>query len=233
MKRLFRSLSPLFFCILFYALFCSFEVEEYAYNPLPNHPECVMTDTLQNIASLKAQYGKNKTIPVEIERECLLALSHFPELQETEIVFTYKTIKFTMQTQPQLNFIFRKKQNRAYKIEMNNNAKAYTGLDYHELSLNAKIGWFGHELSHICDYEQMNNAQLIGLGLGYPFDSFKKKVERRVDLITIKHGLGKELYEGINYLHNHSCAYESYKKAQKAHYLSLEEIAKETQRLAK
>ena len=231
MKKLFNAFSSFFFCTILSALFCSFEVQEYAYKPSAN-PSRLVTDTLQNIESLKVQYGRNKIIPVEIERECLLALSHFPELRETEIEFTYKTIKFTMQTQPKLDFIFRKKQNRAYKIEMNNNAKAYTGLDYHELSLNAKIGWFGHELSHVCDYEQMDNVQLIGLGLGYPFDSFKKKVERRVDLITIKHGLGKELYEGIDYLHNKSTAYQAYKKGQKAHYLSLEEIETETKKLA-
>jgi hypothetical protein len=230
MKKLLKSLLTLSFCVFISILFCSYSIHEYVYCPHLGSTECTV-DTSQNIELLKVEFGKNKTIPREIERECLLALAHFPELKETDIEFTYKTIKFTMQTQPKLDFIFRKKAHRSYKIELNKNAKIFTGLEYSELSLNAKIGWFGHELSHVCDYEQMTNAQLVGLGFGYSFSNFKRKVERRVDYITIRHGLGKELYEGVDYLHNKSSAYESYKKNQKAHYLSLEEIAKETQRL--
>ena len=173
---------------------------------------------------MRNKYGENKIIPKEIESECLAALSHFPELKDTKIEFIYGAIKYTMQSQPKWDFFLKKKSNRTYVIRINNNAKN-TGMDYNELSFNAKIGWIGHELSHICDYKQMSAAQIIHFGAGYTSSSsFKTKVERRVDNITIQHGLGGELYEGVDYFLNQSSANKVYKNGQVKHYLCLREI---------
>ncbi len=230
MKKVIKHLTRLLLCLFFMLICASFAVYNYDYQPTVIEKNS--RDSSETIDVLREKYGKNKIIPKEIEKECLMALSHFPELAGTTIVFKYKTIKFTMQTQPDLNFIVKKRSKRSYKIEVNDNAKAYTGLDYNDLSLTAKIGWIGHELSHVCDYNEMTIPQLIGLGVNYSFDAFKTKVERRVDKITIQHGLGAELYEGVDYMLNKSAANDSYKDGQRRHYLSLEEIKMEMKRVA-
>ncbi len=168
----------------------------------------------------------NKSIPAKILPECQLALSNFPELKNIEIDFEYKTIKFTMQTKPKINFLFKSRSKRSYKIQINNNSKFYTGMDYNELSMEAKIGWIGHELSHIIDFQERNIFQIIGVGIKYSSTKFKKKLERKVDIITIDHGLGQELYAGVDYMMNHSAASEAYKQNFQEHYLSLKEIVK-------
>jgi hypothetical protein len=181
-----------------------------------------------SIDSLKKTVGKNKIIPQAIENECLMALACYPELANAHIIFDYAPIKYTMQTQPHISTFIRRRVDRTYLITVNNDAKRYTGLDYNELSPTAKIGWVGHELGHICDYEQMNVPEIVGFAVCYGMSSaFRKIVEHRVDKITIQHGLGTELYEGADYLLNKSNANEAYKNTQRKEYMPLEVIKAE------
>lgn len=59
-----------------------------------------------NITFLKKNYGLNKKIPFSVEQECLIALSHFPELVDTRIEFSFSPISFTMQSRPRWDFFF-------------------------------------------------------------------------------------------------------------------------------
>ncbi len=182
-------------------------------------------DTCTSIEVLREQFGKNKIIPKEIEKECLIALSHFPELAETPIEFIYSPIKFTMQTQPKMSFLFHHEEHWRYKIQINDKPQRFTKLDFKDIPFLSRVGWVGHELSHIIDYQRFNVRQMIRFGIGYGIaGSYRKKVERRVDKIAIHHGLGRELYCAVNYMQNFSKASEKYKAAQKKHYLSLSEI---------
>lgn len=179
---------------------------------------------LNNEDNLPPNFFDNKNIPESIKTESKYALEHFPELASVSIEFKYRSSKFTMQTLPKLSFLYRKRSKRQYTIIVNNNAKFYTGMDYNELSQKAKIGWIGHELSHIVDFQERNIWGIISVGLYYGKSKFRRRLERRVDDLTIEHGLGEELFDGVDYMLNSSAASENYRKNFVLHYLSLKEI---------
>jgi len=58
-----------------------------------------------------------------------------------------------MQAQPKWFFVFRSKKNRNYVININTN-EGYTGITYKDLSFNSLVGWLGHEMAHIADYNK-------------------------------------------------------------------------------
>ena len=174
--------------------------------------------------TLPPNFFDNKFIPESIKTESKFALSHYPELATVSIAFKYRSSKFTMQTLPKLSFLYRKRSKRQYTIIVNNNSKFYTGMDYNELSQKAKIGWIGHELSHIVDFQERNVLGIIRVGLYYGKSKFRRKLERKVDDLTIEHELGEELFDGVDYMLNSSAASENYKKNFVLHYLSLKEI---------
>ena len=63
----------------------------------------------------------------------------------------------------------------------------------HLLPEDALMGWFGHEIGHLVDYESMDNIEIMILGIRYIFSkNYVIRTEKRVDLIAIGHGLGKE-----------------------------------------
>jgi hypothetical protein len=145
-------------------------------------------------------------------------------LASVSINFKYRSSKFTMQTLPKMSFLYRKRSKRQYTIIVNNNARFYTGMDYNELTQKAKIGWIGHELSHIIDFQERNILGIIRVGIYYGKSKFRRRLERKVDVLTIEHGLGEELFDGVDYMLNSSAANENYKKNFIKHYLSLKEI---------
>ena len=168
--------------------------------------------------------GKNKIIPTAIEKECLMALSRYPELKNNYIEFIFAPINFTMVARPRWDFFLKSRKKRVYKIRVNNNPQAYTGLVYDSLSQRMKIGWIGHELGHVLSYTKMNSFQIIGFGISYLFPKSKRKIERATDATAIDHQLGNELYEATYYLSYRSHANPNYIKNNKKYYLSPEEI---------
>ncbi|MEY4903575.1 MAG: hypothetical protein RLZZ292_1390 [Bacteroidota bacterium] len=187
----------------------------------PAFVESDLTSDTLSIDSLRARFGQNKKIPTAVEKECLVALSHFPEFAQTRIDFEYAPISFTMESQPKLSFLFLPKSKRQYKILINSDPRS-TNLDYQELSFNGKIGWIGHELGHIYDYERMSTVQIIGLGISYYEDSFRRVVEHRTDQNAIQHGLGDALAEGVSFLMERGNA--RYLSVQDDYYMSVQEI---------
>lgn len=137
----------------------------------------------------------------QVRSDILSALNFYPELVNARIKFSYKPIRQTMNSRPSPGNIFRKRANRRYSIIVNNNQGSIKGLPFEKLSFNIKIGWLGHEMAHICDYEKMNTWQTFCFALKYVFSKkFIRKVERYTDLETIKHGLAFPLYDGTDYL---------------------------------
>jgi hypothetical protein len=84
-------------------------------------------DFIAQLESLKNQFGKNKILPTELELECLVALSYFPELANVSIEFKWNdNLKSTMKMMPSItSFFFRKKMK--YVVHINQNA-TYTNL---------------------------------------------------------------------------------------------------------
>ena len=63
------------------------------------------------------------------------------------------------------------------------------------------LGWFGHELAHITQYEKMSQRQFISFPVKYLLSrKFRKKFETKADGITRQRGLEKELKEGIRFV---------------------------------
>jgi hypothetical protein len=161
----------------------------------------------------------------QIRSDIISALEFYPELANARIQFKYKPIKQTMNSRPAPGNIFRRKAHRHYTIIVNNNKGKHKGLPFEELSFNIKIGWLGHELAHICEYETINNWETFWFALKYiSSKQFIRKVERNTDLITIQHGLACPLYDGIDYLFRNKDIGEKYRKYAQDNSLSLKEI---------
>jgi hypothetical protein len=153
------------------------------------------------------------------------ALTYFPELERVKIRFSYKPIRQTMNSRPSPLNIFRSKDRWHYTIIVNNNKGRHKGLSFENLSYTIKVGWVGHELSHIIEYQQLNRIQTIAFALKYVFSkSFVRNVERYTDFLAIEHGLAFPLYNGTEFLLNCNDIDTKYRNYAIVNGLSLSEI---------
>lgn len=153
-----------------------------------------------------------------------VALRHYPELNQVKVHLKLKPIASTMQAQPRWDFIFHKRKNRNYSVFVNSNA-SITGLSYQDLSFNSLVGWIGHEMAHLLDYSKKSNRQLFAFISSYVFDKNElRRTERKADKVTINHGLGSQLLEGVNFFHRSKKIKNTYREKKKKYYLSPEEI---------
>jgi hypothetical protein len=185
----------------------------------------LIKDSFQfHIKELRKEFGKNKTIPAEIELECLTALSFYPELKNCSVEFSFGNLHSTMVSRPKLNSLLKQKIKREYVIKINRPGRTNTNLNLQELSFNAIVGWTGHELGHILHYSHKSSGGIVFTGVKYLVPGYRRRMERFTDQLTIQHDLGFALYEGINYTINYSGATMKYKNRQKKFYLQPEEI---------
>ena len=196
------------------------------------------TDTDSDLAA----FGRNKVIPPVIRRNVLTALSCYPELMHTRIrfVFKQKLKSSVMQAQPVFETLLTRRANRAYQINISALFKlTHTAIPIHQLPDAIMIGWIGHELGHIMDYESRSTARMIGFGLGYVLSAnYVKRAERVADDFAVGHGLGPYLIETKRFILNHAELPQAYKDKIARLYVSPEEIVDqvrllEEQKLAK
>jgi len=178
----------------------------------------------RNLPVLREQFGGNKTFPAELELECLVALSFYPELKNTAIEFRFGKSNFTMTSKPKFNSILMDKKRREYVVTIEKLGSSKNNIEWSELTFNAIVGWIGHELGHIVHYSHKTNSGVVLIGVKYAFPGYRKKMERFTDQIAIQHGLGYALYEGVDYTMNSSHATEHYKTCQQKYYLQPHEI---------
>lgn len=181
--------------------------------------------TKAHLDRLEAQYGRNKVIPDQIRAFVLVALSHYPQLADTHIVFQYKPIKQTMNARPLISNLWTRRGQRGYTVIINNNQGPHKGLPLETLSFNIVTGILGHELAHLVAYQQMTNRQMILFALGYLMsDSFHRRVERFTDYTTIVHGMAFPLYDGVEHILQDEGLTDEYKNKIQNNYLQLHEI---------
>lgn len=121
--------------------------------------------------------------------------------------------------------IFRKHKNRKYTILINNKVNSNRAPLISEVPHAARIGVIGHELAHIVDYKTKSNFRLMYEGLAYYFNnSFKRKLEHKIDRIAIYRGLGEGIIAFRIYIDNESKATEKYKLFKQKIYLSSTDI---------
>ena len=175
-----------------------------------------------------AAFGKNKSIPEEMEEVILTALSFYPDLKDTHIRFVYEENirKSVMQAQHQIRSLFRSKSNRVYIVKISRYLKLEKEkLDISTLPFEVLVGWIGHELGHVMDYKDRSGLAMIGFGAKYWLsENFLKKAERRADLYALKHGLGDKIISTKNFVLNHVDIPVSYKERIKRLYMSPEEF---------
>ncbi len=172
--------------------------------------------------SLKKSFPFCSNIPDEYALAFYTAASHYPELQQTRIEFKIKPLKTTMATRPS-KFLFISRSKRVYKVYINNRAD-FNGIYLSSLNYDQQVGIIGHELAHILDYSHKSAFRLIASGIGYLVPSYRKKFEGATDIRTIKHGLGWQLFDFVDYLMNRSHASDSYLRMKKRIYLNEGEI---------
>lgn len=167
-------------------------------------------------------------VPDSIRHEAETALRFFPELSNIDIRFRFKRRikKSTMLAQPILKTLFRKKANRAYVILISKTFKI-SGKTFltKNIPSDIMIGWLGHELGHIMDYQNRSWFNLILFGIKYLFvEKHIVEAERAADTFAVKNGMYTYILKTKNFILNHSELDETYKLRIKKYYLSPEEI---------
>src|SRR5690606_36052673 len=155
-----------------------------------------------------SQHKQNKVIPSVIEEAVLQALSHYPELKETSIrfVFTDKLEKSIMAARPTVGSLIKKRKNRTYKVLINPAFKLDYGIEsINQIPDSVLVGWLGHELGHITDYEHKNTWEIIGMGISYSLSrNYIRKAERVADAHAVNRGMGAYLVTKKGFILDHS-----------------------------
>lgn len=180
-------------------------------------------------------WANNKIIPSVIEQDVLTALSFYPELNQTPIRFVFKPRirSSVMQAQPVFGSLLGNRQRRAYQINISSLfTLTHTAIPIHQLPSEIMIGWIGHELGHIMDYERRSNWNLIRFGVSYVFSTeYVRKVERIADTFAVERGLGPYLVATKRFILNHAELPQAYKDKIARLYVSPEEIVEQVRKL--
>ena len=150
--------------------------------------------TQDEYAALKQLVAKRTKIPLEYEKQILIALSYFPELKNSRIKFRLKHRHTLFTTRPSIISVFKRSRNRKYIITISDRSKdILTPLLLKNLDFNAQIGVLGHELSHVADFSGKNSFGLLRIALGNLSEKFLTRFEFQTDSTCIAHGLGYQL----------------------------------------
>ncbi|MGQ8337709.1 hypothetical protein ACUNWD_14265 [Sunxiuqinia sp. A32] len=166
-----------------------------------------------------------RALDASYQQQAQIAMNYYPELSGKKIEFVRKDLKTTMASLPKLDFLFRKKENRRYQIFIDTKVKASKGLLLSEVPFNAQVGIIGHELGHVVDYENKSAVGILLTGVGYLFHPFRKKLERKVDEITVAHGLGYQVHEFSKYVLNDPHVSAKYKKYKRKIYYKPKQLS--------
>ncbi|MGY8910933.1 MAG: hypothetical protein ACKVIG_13900 [Flavobacteriales bacterium] len=167
-------------------------------------------------------------IPNKIRERVEVALGYYPQLKNIHIEFKIKKNikKSTMQARPTFDSFFKSKKDRKFLILISKkfkiSDKEFSTLDIPD---DIFIGWIGHELGHIMDYQNRSKLNLIWFGLKYLFsENHIVEAERAADGFAVKHKMEDYILKTKNFILNHAEIPEVYKNRMKRYYLSPEEI---------
>lgn len=174
-----------------------------------------------------ASYAQH-IIPETIEQEALVALSHYPELAEIPIEFKFKKNiqKSTMQAQPEFWSVFKRRKHRSYKILISEKINIADSVVFtKDMPSVIMIGWLGHELGHVMDFEQRSGVNLVWFGISYLTSrKFIRGAERRADSYAVNHGMEKYILATKEFILEKAGLPQKYIDRIKNLYLSPEEI---------
>ena len=167
-------------------------------------------------------------IPADIKTNVTKALAYYPQLKDTKIEFRFKKNikKSTMQARPTFGSFFKSRKNRNYVILISEKFKiADKEFLTRHIPNDIFIGWIGHELGHIMDYQNRHKINLIWFGLKYLFSqNHIVEAERSADSFAVAHGMEDYILKTKDFILNNADITQSYKDRIKKYYLSPEEI---------
>jgi hypothetical protein len=179
--------------------------------------------------------AENKQIPAVIEKNVLKALSFYPELKNTKINFVFKTnIKTSvMQAQPVFTSLLKSRRSRCYRINISQQFKLiHSQLPIEQIPDDVMIGWIGHELGHILDYEGKSNLGMMAFGYRYYFhSSFVKQAEMVADSLAVERGMGNYIVATKRFILDHAELPQAYKDKIRRLYLSPDVIVEKVREL--
>ncbi|MFN2261982.1 MAG: hypothetical protein ABR595_07970 [Psychroflexus sp.] len=172
--------------------------------------------------------GKYHIMPKIISEEVEKALSYFPQLAAIPIEFKFKSDikKSTMQAQPNFVSLLKPRTKREYFIFISEKFKI-SGKEFKTINVptDVMIGWLGHELGHILDYQHRGKFNMIWFGLKYLyFEKHIVEAERAADTFAVEQGMADYILKTKDFILNHAEIEDNYKQRIKRYYLSPEEI---------
>jgi len=148
----------------------------------------------EDYSIIKKTVSNQKEIPAQFQKQILIALTYFPELEDTRIILRIKHVHTPLASRPSWTSILRNNENRVFVITISDSSDAIlTPILLKNMPFNAQVGVIGHELSHISDFISKNSIGLMRVGLGNLSQHFLDRFEYRTDSICIAHGLGYQL----------------------------------------
>jgi len=167
-------------------------------------------------------------IPEDIKENVETALQYYPQLKHTKIEFRFKKNikKSTMQAQPMLSSFFKSRKNRSYVILISEKFQiADKEFSTRQIPNDIFIGWIGHELGHVMDYQNRSKLNLVWFGLKYLLSQKHiVEAERAADSFAVAHGMETYILKTKDFILNNADIRQSYKDRIKKYYLSPEEI---------
>ncbi|WP_235047144.1 hypothetical protein [Winogradskyella psychrotolerans] len=180
------------------------------------------------ILTLNQTMSAQHKIPEDIRPNVKTALAYYPQLKNTSIEFRFKKNikKSTMQARPTFGSFFKSRKNRNYVILI---SEKFQIADKEFLTRHIPdaifIGWIGHELGHIMDYQNRSKLNLIWFGLKYLLSqNHIVEAERAADSFAVAHGMEDYILKTKDFILNNADITQSYKDRIKKYYLSPEEI---------
>jgi len=160
-------------------------------------------DSISNqfIYELKSEFGKNKRYPQPFERQILIALSYYPELRNTSILFRIRKRHTPLDTRSAWLGLLEPRRKRHYVIAISDSSEpVLTPILFKNLPFNAQVGVIGHELGHVTDFSSMFTSQILKHAVRNVSTKYIDHFEFRTDSICIAHGLGYQLLAWSSYV---------------------------------
>lgn len=201
-------------------------------NAIPVQKEYIPPIDSSLYASLLQKYGKNKTLPPGFETQCLLALSHYPELKETRMEFRVQPAFLPLSSRPDPISLLIPWMKRKYLVVISNKSKDFfEPILLRNAPYNDQVGIIGHELGHTLYYQDKSALHLAIIAFQYQYDSFITPFERETDKRAIAHGLGYQMYDFAYFVRRaFGQSEESIEKEEGDTYLSPNEILEEMEK---
>ncbi len=174
------------------------EVEKQNFKAFPKYDPEVDSN---HYFSLLKQFGKNKKLAKGFEYQCLLALSHYPELKDTPIDFLIQPAYIPLSSRPSpITVLFPWVKRKFWVVISDKSNTRFEPILLKNTPFNAQVGIIGHELAHSVYYLDKNSFQLAWIAYKYTKDRlFHRDFERQTDKRAIAHGLGYQLYDFAYY----------------------------------